>query len=157
MEEAPRAWNRRMRLHDKPLVAVEELHEDGEVSDGVAHEAEAGVGDAGVAGVGAERDVLPRAEALEDLRAGALLGALAVGDHPRGARDAEVREQLPGVARVLRGDDGDGAQRLERARRKVAEVSDRCRDEMEHFAGPAFGRRAYGAAKERPKETSRSA
>ena len=43
--------------------------------------------------------------------------------------EAEVGQQLTGVARVLGADRGDRLQRLQRARREVAEVADRRGDD----------------------------
>lgn len=46
--------------------------------------------------------------------------------------DFEMREQMAAVAGVFAGDEIDGFQNLQRAKRDVAEVSDGCGDEVEH-------------------------
>jgi len=69
------------------------------------------VGDAGIAAVRTEDDLRARLDGLDDPLRRPFLVPLAVGDH-LGARHAEVREQLPGAAGVLAGDEGGGLEGL---------------------------------------------
>ena len=62
------------------------------------------------------------------------LGVL-VGDRHPHAGDAGVLQQPTGATGVLAADQRRGAQRLDRTRRQVAEVADRCGDEHQADAG----------------------
>ena len=76
----------------------------------------------GRAGVGCQRHRLAFAQQRHDALRGGSLVVLVQRDHAGG--DAEVREQALGDARVFRGHDVAGGQRVARARGDVAEVPD---------------------------------
>ena len=99
-----------------------------------AHEAEAGIADDRHAGVGDERDRFAARDPVGESARLLLLGVIveAIG----GTFDAEVREELARVARVFAEDEVRRLQRLDRARRKIAEVAERRADD-EELAGIA--------------------
>ncbi len=90
----------------------------------------AGVGDTRQPGVGDERHVTARTQQLEHV--GGLLGFVVGEEARRGRVDVVAREQLAGAAGVFGGDQLDGAQRVEHARRNVVEVADGCGAHVEH-------------------------
>ena len=123
--------------HDEPGRPGDHRHLFAGV-DGPAHERVAGVGDAGRAGVGDERDALAFTQEAEDALPGLVFVVFVKGDLR--AADLKVLEQPPGRACVLAGDEIDAAQGLQRPQRDVPQVADRGGDEIEH--GRARIRRA---------------
>lgn len=83
-------------------------------------EAETGVANAGITGIGAKRDIATGAQFFEDLFAGELFIAFAIGNHPFRARNFEVGQKLPRMASVFAGDDGYGAKNFQSTGREIA-------------------------------------
>ncbi len=94
------------------------------------HQANAGILHARHSGVAHERHVLPSQQALQNLLGPLRLVVAKEADHRRA--DAEVREELARMARVLGRDELRGGERLEHARRHVPQVADRCGTDSEH-------------------------
>ena len=89
----------------------------------------AGVGDGGCAGVGDEGDACAGFQLVDELFGAAGFVVQVVADG--GRRDAEVVEELCGLAGVLAGDAVGGAEDAESAEGDVFEVADGCGDEIE--------------------------
>ena len=105
---------------------------------GQTYEAETGIADHRHAGVGNEGHDFPRGDAIGELLRLRFLGVVvkAIGR----SRNPEVCQELARVPRVLAQDQVGRLQRLDRARRKVAEVAER-RSDDEELAG--HGLRVY--------------
>ena len=103
--------------------------------DGLGDEFGAGVGDGRGAGVGDEGDACASLECVEEFfgAAGFVVQVIADG----GCGDAEVVQELRGLAGVLAGDAVGGAEDAQRAESDVFEVADGCGDEVE--AGCEWG------------------
>src|SRR5882757_7717041 len=87
-----------------------------------ADEAESGIADDRHAGVRHQRDRLARGDAVRKRAGLRFLGVLIEALGRLG--DAEVGEELAGVACVLAKDEVRGLERLDRPRRKIAEVAE---------------------------------
>ena len=101
------------------------------VGDGGAHESLTGIGDAGRARVRHNRDAFPSPQTGEHLADARRLGVIVHDQQRSTAFDARVRQQPARAARVFATDHVGGAQRLDGARRQVAQVSDRSGNEDE--------------------------
>jgi hypothetical protein len=90
------------------------------------HQQRAWIRDQRRAGIADECDRFALGQQLQDfLRRAALVVFV---DRRQARGDTVVRQQAPGKARVLRGDDIDATQNLERAQRDIGEISNRCGD-----------------------------
>ena len=117
----------------------------------LAHQLVAGIGDQRRAGVGDQRHRLPGAEPRDQPRA-LPLGVVLVIRRELAAQ-AEMRQQLLRVARVLGGDQIGAGEHRERAKRDVGEIADRRRHEIEagrqrprDQIGKHFARAGHGQA-----------
>ncbi len=97
--------------------------------DGFGGDGGAGVGDAGHAGVGDDGDAAAGFEGFDELAGAGVFVVRVVADG--GRADAEVVEQLGGLAGVFAGDAVDGAKDAEGAEGDVFEVADGGGDEVE--------------------------
>ena len=95
-----------------------------------ADDAVAGIGNRGISSVRTERHLLARPHVRDNPLGDALLVALAVGEHVGGTGNPEMRQQLPGAPSVLARDDRRGLERLQRPRRKIAEIPDWSGDDV---------------------------
>jgi hypothetical protein len=116
--------------------------------DGAPHEQVARVGDARHAGIADHGDRLALPQELDDPLAGPILVELV--ERELRLLDVEVLEQQSGLARVLAGDIVDLPQRLKRADGDIAEVADRCRDQVEHLCPSRKGGSLSGSQRGAP-------
>ena len=90
---------------------------------GVAHQLKAGIGDAGSPGVGDERHAKPLLQPFQDVIPFEVLVVVEVrGERPG---DAEMGQQLPGMAGVFRRDQIGFLQDAQGAQRDVLQIPDR--------------------------------
>ena len=103
---------------------------------GRAHQLVTGIGDQRRAGVRHQRDCLACGKTRKQLRPRFGGIVLVIGRERR--RDAVAFGELAGDAGVLAGDDVGAGEQFERAQGDVAQISDRCRHQIE--AGGNLGR-----------------
>ena len=99
---------------------------------GKRDQAESGIGDAGHAGVGDQRDLGAAFEIDDQFGGFGHLVVLVIADQSR--LDAVMAEQLQGLARVLAGDQVDFFEDAQGAQRDVFEIADGRGDEVERWA-----------------------